>query len=86
MMKKLACNEIIEGVRFSSPVFFDDGVNMFLAANHPAKRYHVAALIRWNIPFLMTTGKKLDANQVFVPKASPKEESEEVSLDEFLEA
>ncbi len=84
MMKKLSCNEIIEGVRFSSPVFFDDGVNMFLAANHPAKSYHVAALIRWNIPFLMTTGKKMEAGQTSVPKPSVHDNDEEVSLAEFM--
>ena len=84
MMKKLACDEIIEGVRFSSPVFFDDGVNMFLAANHPAKSYHVAALIRWNIPFLMTTGKKMDPGQTSLPKASIHDNDEEVSLSEFI--
>ncbi|MBR3550230.1 MAG: phosphohydrolase [Treponema sp.] len=57
---KIKCDQITEGVCYSAPVFFDDGVNMFLAANHPAKKYHIIALTRWNVPFLVTAGKKLD--------------------------
>lgn len=56
MMTKLNCDQIKEGVRFSDSVYFDDGVNMFLAKGHSAKKYHVAALKRWNIPFLVTSG------------------------------
>ena len=83
-LTRLNCEEIKEGVSFSAPVFFEDSVNMFLAANHPAKSYHVAALIRWNIPFLMTTGKKMDPGQTSLPKASIHDNDEEVSLSEFI--
>ena len=37
MNVKLDCSKITLGVRYSAPVFFDDGQNMFLAAGHPAK-------------------------------------------------
>ncbi len=57
-LTRLNCEEIKEGVSFSAPVFFEDSVNMFLAANHPAKHYHVVAIERWKIPFLMTAGHK----------------------------
>ncbi len=56
---KLECSRITEGVRFSKPVFFNDGKNMFLAAGCPAKKYHLAALERWEIPFLWTDGDEL---------------------------
>ena len=57
--QRIACDTITEGVRFSAPVYFNDGENMFLAANHAAKKYHVAALKRWEIPFLWTEGTQL---------------------------
>lgn len=56
MIQKLDCSRIKVGVVFSEPVYFDDGQNMFLAKNSPAKAYHVAALKRWKIPFLLTAG------------------------------
>ncbi|MCI5524384.1 MAG: phosphohydrolase [Treponema sp.] len=61
MRNKIDCNKIVPGVRFSAPVFFDDGQNMFLAANKPAKNYHVAALKRWKVPYLLTDGHQLES-------------------------
>ncbi len=60
MIQKLDCSRIKIGVVFSEPVYFDDGENMFLAKNSPAKAYHVAALKRWKIPFLLTAGHELN--------------------------
>ena len=57
---KLECSRITEGVRFSKPVFFNDGKNMFLAAGCPAKKYHLDALKRWEIPFLWTDGSEVE--------------------------
>ncbi len=59
---KIPCSEIELGVRYSAPVFFDDGVNMFLAERKTAKKYHIDALKRWNIPFLLSYGHKIDEN------------------------
>ena len=53
---KISCDEIKIGVKFSAPVFFDDGENMFLAEEKSVKPYHIAALARWNIPYLLTYG------------------------------
>ena len=61
---KLTQNYIIEGTRFSAPVFFDDGKNMFLAAGKPAKPYHLAALKNWNVPFLLTVGHVLSQAEI----------------------
>ena len=58
-MVKISCSEIQEGVAFAAPVYFDDGENMFLGARRPVKKYHIDALKRWNIPFLMASGIKL---------------------------
>ena len=54
--KKINCDAITVGVRFSAPVFFDDGINMFLAEGKSAKQYHVATLKRWKVPYLLTFG------------------------------
>lgn len=57
---KLECSKITEGIRFSKPVFFNDGKNMFLAAGCPAKKYHLEALRRWKIPYLWTDGVEVE--------------------------
>lgn len=44
---------------FSAPVYFEDEKNMFLAAGKTVKNYHVNALKRWNIPFLVTRGHEI---------------------------
>lgn len=48
---------------FSAPVFFDDGKCMFLAQGKAVKPYHIAALKRWKIPFLMTAGHALEQSE-----------------------
>ena len=58
-LKKVKCSTIKLGMRFSMPVFFDDGKNMFLAKRHAVKKYHLNALTQWEIPFLLTAGEVL---------------------------
>ncbi len=62
-MKKLDCSFIHIGTCFSAPVYFDDGKNMFLAAGKQAKPYHVSALVRWKIPYLLTAGHPVDPDE-----------------------
>ena len=50
------------GMRFSSPVFFDDGSNMFLAENRPVKQFHLDAIKQWKIQKLVTYGRLIDSN------------------------
>ncbi len=61
---KIEAKDVKEGMRFSAPVFFDDGKNMFLAEGKSVKPYHVAALKRWSIPFLLTYGRELNKNEI----------------------
>ena len=84
-MTKVDCSHIVPGVRFSQPVFFDDGQNMFLCANHPAKNYHVAALKRWAIPYLLTDGKILSGLESKAAAVSVKKADEFIELDELEE-
>ncbi|MBQ3837161.1 MAG: hypothetical protein II814_08540, partial [Treponema sp.] len=48
---------------FSAPVLFDDGKNMFLAAGKAMKAYHLAAIKRWKIPFLLTSGHAIEQGE-----------------------
>ena len=57
------CSMIKPGVRFSEPVYFEDGKNMFLGAGKSAKAFHVSALKRWDIPFLVTAGTLLTSTK-----------------------
>lgn len=60
---KIPLSEIQLGTRFSAPVFFDDGKNMFLAESKTVKKYHIEALKRWKIPFLLSFGHKISENE-----------------------
>jgi len=62
-MNKIDCSKIVLGACFSEPVYFDDGKNMFLSAGHPAKNYHLAAIKRWNVPYLLSDGKLLEVSK-----------------------
>lgn len=53
---KIDCKELKLGMRFSAPVFFDDGENMFLGEEKALKNYHINAIQRWNIEYLLTYG------------------------------
>ena len=55
-LQKIKRDNIVLGMKFSAPVFFDDGENMFLAENKPVLQYHIDALKKWNIPFVLTYG------------------------------
>lgn len=63
-MNKIASEDIKRGMRFSAPVFFDDGKNMFLAEGKSAKSYHVAALQRWAVPFVLTSGHEMKGEEL----------------------
>jgi len=75
---KLTQNDIKEGTRFSAPVFFDDGKNMFLAAEKPAKPYHLAALKNWNVPFLLTVGHVLSQAEIETQTSAHLEDVDEL--------
>jgi|WetSurMetagenome_2_1015567.scaffolds.fasta_scaffold1040164_2 hypothetical protein len=84
---KIKSSDVKEGMRFSAPVFFDDGKNMFLAEGKPAKAYHIVALKRWAIPYLLTYGHLLPDSPGIAQKDSlPVDELEPVEdLEPFEE-
>lgn len=80
MLKKVFRNEITEGMRFSAPVFFDDGENMLVSKGVPIKGRELMALDRWKIPFVLTAGNALREGE----KLETVDEPEELSdLDEM---
>lgn len=57
--RRIEASDLVLGTRFSEPLFFDDGINMFLATNHPLRQHHLDSLYRWNIPHVVTAGYEL---------------------------
>ena len=55
-MNKIKSSDIKLGMSFSSPVFFDDGINMFISEKKPVTQFHISALKNWKIPYLITYG------------------------------
>ena len=50
-------------MRFSAPVFFDDQENVFLAEGKALRKFHLQALIRWNVENVYTYGRLLEENE-----------------------
>jgi len=67
-MNQIKCQDIRVGMRFSKPVYFEDGVNMFVESGITIKPYHLVAITRWHIPYLLSDGHPLSENEVFVDK------------------
>lgn len=58
---KIDSSSIKLGMRFSAPVFFEDGQNMFLAEGKPARQYHLDSIARWDVPYLLTFGHVINS-------------------------
>lgn len=87
-MKKLYRNELEEGMRFTAPVFFDDGENMLLARGVPIKTRELNALDRWKISYVLTAGKQVTAEEQLASQEdefAELHELEEFDADEPLE-
>jgi HD-GYP domain-containing protein (c-di-GMP phosphodiesterase class II) len=63
MLKKVYRNEIVAGMRFSAPVFFDDGENMLVSKGVPINEREMKALDRWKVPYVLTAGTVLTGNE-----------------------
>ena len=82
-METIRSEDMKEGMRFSAPVFFDDGKNMFLAEKKPITSFHLSVLSRWSIPYVVTYGKQLGSDPVVEAEAEELEELEELEPDTF---
>ena len=63
MMRKVSVSELKLNMLFTAPVYFEDGKNMFLAEGKSVKAYHLAAIKRWNISFLLTSGQAVEQGE-----------------------
>lgn len=59
--RTIQTGDLREGLRFSEPLFFDDGGHMFLASGIPLTRRLLDSLHAWGIPFVRTCGVELPA-------------------------
>ena len=84
-MTKFDSAQIKVGMRFSKPVFFDDGVSMFIESGITVKPYHLVAISRWSIPFLLTDGRPLGEDEKFVDKDIVEDDSPTVAIITSLE-
>jgi HD-GYP domain-containing protein (c-di-GMP phosphodiesterase class II) len=80
MLKKVYRNELAEGMRFSAPVFFDDGENMLVSKGVPIKARELEALDRWKIAYVLTAGIALAES---ADASFPDEPEELDELDEL---
>ena len=63
MLRKISREQLKENIRFSAPVFFDDGTYMLVNEGIPIRRRELDALVRWDIPYVLTSGKELQENE-----------------------
>lgn len=77
-MERIEISTIKPGIRFSKPVFFDDGKNMFIESGIFIKPYHMAALTKWHIPFLLSDGHIMEADEELVEEPEELFEAEEL--------
>lgn len=82
MLKKVYRNELTEGMRFSAPVFFDDGENMLVSKGSPIKARELKALDRWKISYVLTAGGPV-TGEFHDDADEPEELSELEDLDEL---
>ena len=92
MLKKVYRNELAVDMRFSAPVFFDDGENMLASKGIPLKKRELDVLDRWKIPFVLTAGEVLhgdpdsDIQDDLLQELEELEELDELDeIEEFIE-
>ncbi len=80
---KIKTSDLKENMRFSAPVFFDDESFMLVDTGTPIKKRELDALARWNIPFVVTSGKIIDegdgeAKGIAIEQKEPKNDEAQV--------
>lgn len=63
-MQKIKSSELKTNMKFTSPVFFDDGINMFLSENNPLTENHIELIKNLNIEYVITNGKILEEEKI----------------------
>lgn len=86
MLKKIKTAELKIGARFSAPVFFDDGRNMFLLRGMPLSENELNTLKRWKIQYVVTSGEPVPEGETLDEEVEELSEVEELEdLDDEVE-
>ena len=86
MVKKIKTAELKVGDRFSAPVFFDDGDNMFLLRGIPLGEAELNTLKRWKIQYVVTAGDPVPEGEVLDDEIAELDELDEVEELEDLDS
>ena len=62
-LKKIFPHELQVDTMYSSPLFFDDGENMFLPPRKPLTLRHLKILEKWKLPYVVTTGNLIQTKE-----------------------
>lgn len=62
-LRRIELSDIKLNMIFSAPVYFDDGKYMFLAEGKEVKPYHLAALKKWSVPYLLSRGQAIEQGE-----------------------
>lgn len=81
MLRKVSTGDLKEDMRFTAPVFFDDGMHMLADVGVPLHRRELDALARWNIPYVLTSGAVLKESELPLDPEDA-EEAEELGSSE----
>lgn len=77
-MEKINVSDLRKSMRYSSNVYFDDGKYMLLPAGMPMGEYELRALIKWDIPYVKTSGRLLLDGEVLDTQSLNQEDFEEL--------
>ena len=78
MLKKIKTTDLKIGVRFSAPVFFDDGRNMLLLRGTPLSDDELNTLKRWKIQYVVTAGDPVPEGETLDDEIAELDELDEV--------
>lgn len=81
-LRKIRTENLVCGMKFSAPLFFEDEKHMFLAENKPVRKMHLDAVSRWKIPFVLTSGRLLEKNEPPLQSEIPEEIEEIETIDD----
>lgn len=85
MLKKVNRSDLREGMRFSAPVFFDDGESMLVSQGVPFKARELSALDRWKISYVLTAGREISAAEAELLEKAAKNKNADADELEDLE-
>ena len=78
MLKKIKTADLKIGVRFSAPVFFDDGKNMFLLRGMALSENELDTLKRWKVQYVVTAGDPVPEGETLDDEIAELDEIDEI--------